>query len=215
MHVAVGTKSTKECRGTPPLYMGKMGSICHFPRALHASIWGYCSQVLFFTSIWGTHKRGVTMTLFVLFFLASGYLRIPKHCKIRENAKWQIDPALPSHTPPLHENQFQKPLTSVCFARPFLMFLLEFLFFLKNFRRSRGPDSYCFGVAISNKIVSVHFAFRGKHPSSNARSRDFWLKFLTSTFFTIFSPRVQAQMKTVFRKAPDSIDHTSVKKRNT
>ena len=25
----------------PPLYMGKMGSICHFPRALPASIWGH------------------------------------------------------------------------------------------------------------------------------------------------------------------------------
>ena len=36
--------------------MGKMGSICHFPRALPASIWGHCSQVLVFTSIWGTRK---------------------------------------------------------------------------------------------------------------------------------------------------------------
>ena len=41
---------------TLPLYMGKMGSICHFPRALPASIWGHCSQVLAFTSIWGTQK---------------------------------------------------------------------------------------------------------------------------------------------------------------
>ena len=39
-----------------PLYMGKMGSICHFPRALPASIWGHCSQVLVFTSTWGTRK---------------------------------------------------------------------------------------------------------------------------------------------------------------
>ena len=38
------------------LYMGKMGSICHFPRALPASIWGHCSQILVFTSIWGTQK---------------------------------------------------------------------------------------------------------------------------------------------------------------
>ena len=36
------------------MYMGKKGSICHFPRALPASIWGYCSQVLVFTSIWGS-----------------------------------------------------------------------------------------------------------------------------------------------------------------
>ena len=29
------------------------------------------------------------------FFPASGYLGTPKHCKTRENTKWQIDPALP------------------------------------------------------------------------------------------------------------------------
>ena len=67
--------------------MGKMGSICHFPRALPASMWGHCSQVLVFTSIWGTQKGGVRMTLFVLFFPASGELATPKHCKTRENAK--------------------------------------------------------------------------------------------------------------------------------
>ena len=38
------------------LHMGKLGSICHFPRALCASIWGHCSQVLVFTSIWGAQK---------------------------------------------------------------------------------------------------------------------------------------------------------------
>ena len=37
--------------------MGKMGSICHFPRALPASIWGHCSQVLVFTRVWGTQKE--------------------------------------------------------------------------------------------------------------------------------------------------------------
>ena len=37
--------------------MAKMGSICHFLRALPASIWGHCSQVLVFTSIWA-HKKG-------------------------------------------------------------------------------------------------------------------------------------------------------------
>ena len=41
---------------TPLLYMGKMMSICHFPRALPASIWGDCSQILVFASIWGTQK---------------------------------------------------------------------------------------------------------------------------------------------------------------
>ena len=39
-----------------PLYMGKMGSICHVTRPLPASIWGHCSQVLVFTSIWGRQK---------------------------------------------------------------------------------------------------------------------------------------------------------------
>ena len=41
---------------SPLLHMGKIGSICHFPRALPASIWGHCSQALVFTSIWGTQK---------------------------------------------------------------------------------------------------------------------------------------------------------------
>ena len=36
--------------------MGKIGSICHFSRALPASIWGHCSQVLVSTSIWDTQK---------------------------------------------------------------------------------------------------------------------------------------------------------------
>ena len=40
-----------------PLYMGKMGLICHFPCALPASIWGHCSQVLVFTSIWGCFSQ--------------------------------------------------------------------------------------------------------------------------------------------------------------
>ena len=40
-------------------------------------------------------KRGVIMTLFVLFFPAFGYLETPKHYKTRENAKCQIDPVLP------------------------------------------------------------------------------------------------------------------------
>ena len=42
--------------GTFPLYMGKMGSICHFPCALPTSIWWHCSQVLVFTSTWGIQK---------------------------------------------------------------------------------------------------------------------------------------------------------------
>ena len=46
-----------------PLYMGKTGLICHFPRALPAGIQGHLSQVLVFTSTWGA---------------ASAYLETPK-----------------------------------------------------------------------------------------------------------------------------------------
>ena len=49
------------------LYMGKMGSICHFPRALPASIWGHCSQVLVVTSIWGVQKGCNSDTLRAVF----------------------------------------------------------------------------------------------------------------------------------------------------
>ena len=35
-----------------------MGSICHFSRALPASIGEHCSQVLIFNSIWGARKKG-------------------------------------------------------------------------------------------------------------------------------------------------------------
>ena len=57
-------RNTTRWEPPPPVYGGQMGSICHFPRALSASIWGHCSQILVFTKIWGTHtKRGVTVTL--------------------------------------------------------------------------------------------------------------------------------------------------------
>ena len=51
-------------------------------------------------------KRGVIMTLFVLFFPAFSYLGTPKHYKTRENAKWQIDPVLPP--PPTREVSVKK-----------------------------------------------------------------------------------------------------------
>ena len=60
--------------------MGKVGSICHFPRPLPASIWVHCAQVLGFTSIWGAR---MTVTLFVLFlfFQHLGSLRLPNTAK--------------------------------------------------------------------------------------------------------------------------------------
>ena len=53
---------------------GQNGVDLSFCPCLPASIWGHCSKVLVFISIRGTQKGGVTMTLFVLFFPASGYL---------------------------------------------------------------------------------------------------------------------------------------------
>ena len=38
------------------LYMGKMGSICHFPRACLLAYGDTASQVLVFSSIWGIQK---------------------------------------------------------------------------------------------------------------------------------------------------------------
>ena len=64
--------------GRNGVYMGKMGSICHCPRALSANIWGHCVPILVFLLAFGTHKRGATVTVFVLFFPASGYLGTPQ-----------------------------------------------------------------------------------------------------------------------------------------
>ena len=87
-------KSSESLFVSNNLYMGKMGSICQDPRALPASIWGHCSQVLVFTSIWGAHKKGCDDDIFVLLFLASGYFGTPKHCRTREKTKWQISTLL-------------------------------------------------------------------------------------------------------------------------
>ena len=40
------------------VYIGKMGSICHFPGTLPAVIWGHCSQVLLAFFTFGAHKKG-------------------------------------------------------------------------------------------------------------------------------------------------------------
>ena len=77
--------------------MGKMGSICHFPGALSASICWHCAHILVFTSIWGTHKRAGQWHFSCCFSQHLGTLRPPNTAKTRENAKWQIDPVLPSH----------------------------------------------------------------------------------------------------------------------
>ena len=63
-------------------YMGKMGSICHVPHALPASIWGHCSRVLVFASIWGTQKGdGDSDTFRAVFSQHLGILGPPSTAK--------------------------------------------------------------------------------------------------------------------------------------
>ena len=51
-----------------------------------------------FLLAFGAHKDwGVTVTLFLLFFPSIWVSWTPKHCKTRENARWQIDLVLPPH----------------------------------------------------------------------------------------------------------------------
>ena len=72
--------------------MGKMGSICHFPRALPASIWGHCSQVLVFTSIWGTQKGFLQWHFSCCFSQHLGILGPPNTAKQEktQNDKWTL-----------------------------------------------------------------------------------------------------------------------------
>ena len=88
---------------TGPLYMGKMGSICHFPRALPASIWGHCSQILIFTSIWGTQTWVWQWHFSCCFSQHLVILGPPKHCKTRGKRKMTNRPCFtPPHGPPSH-----------------------------------------------------------------------------------------------------------------
>ena len=62
------SESSKSCHGRMSeevlaalsLYLGKMGPICHFSRALPASIWGHCFEILVLLAF-RAHKRGVTV----------------------------------------------------------------------------------------------------------------------------------------------------------
>ena len=51
--VAVGFALFFGSQPNPFKTLGIEGSICHFALALPAGIWGHCSQILVFTSIWG------------------------------------------------------------------------------------------------------------------------------------------------------------------
>ena len=90
--------------------MGKMGSICHFPRPLPASQWGHCSQILVFTTIWGTQK-GVWQWHFSCCF--SQHLRILGPPKLQNKGKRKMTDrpcfALPQETPPT-QNSFRPSL---------------------------------------------------------------------------------------------------------
>ena len=116
------------------LYMGKMGSICHFPRALPASIWGHCSEVLFFTSIWGAQKGVWQWHFSCCFSQHLGILEPPNHCQTRENAKWQIDPFLPPHINTLLSWQSRTAVWQPRFTDPSIW--LEIAFF-------QGPRTAC------------------------------------------------------------------------
>ena len=99
--------------GKSSMKMCKLGSISRFSRALAASIWGHCSQIIVFTRIWRTHtKKGVRMTLFMLFF------QPPRHLSIEENTTWQIDPVLPPHNSSLqvYRNSHSTSFTMLCSA---------------------------------------------------------------------------------------------------
>ena len=78
------------------MYMSKLGLISHFSRPLPASIWGHLLVSPSFYEHLGHTKRGVTMTLLVLFLPSIwGMLGPPKYTKTRENAAWQLDPVAP------------------------------------------------------------------------------------------------------------------------
>ena len=82
------------------------------------------------TSIWGRQK-GVTISLCVLFFPASGHLCTPKHRKTRENAKTTNRPSFTPTAPPrsqnwkatkeyLNQRGTKIRVFQVCFRAPFL-----------------------------------------------------------------------------------------------
>ena len=80
-----------------PLYVGKMGSICHFSRALPASLWGH-SQVLVFASTWGTQK-GAWQWHFSCCFSQHLSILEPRNAAKQGNAKMTNRPLF---TPPPH-----------------------------------------------------------------------------------------------------------------
>ena len=80
-------------------YMGKMGSICHFPCAFPASIWGRCSQVLVFTSMWGTQKRVWQWHFSCCFSQHLGILGLPNTAKQGKTQNDKSTLFYPPHIP--------------------------------------------------------------------------------------------------------------------
>ena len=60
---------------------GQNGVDLSFFAVLCLLAYGDTAFKLYFSKAFGAHKRGVIMTLLVLFFPASGYLGTPKYCK--------------------------------------------------------------------------------------------------------------------------------------
>ena len=93
--------------------MGKAGSICHFSRALPASIWGHCSQVQGFATF-----EAHTETLFVHIFQHLGILEPPNTVK---QVKTQSDKSSLFHPPTCMVLSCQRLSDSDLFSAAFLL----------------------------------------------------------------------------------------------
>ena len=72
-----------------------MGSICHFSRALPANIWGLCSKILAFTSIWGTQHFGSDNDFFRAVFPSIWEFWNTQTLQSKGKRKMTKDPVLP------------------------------------------------------------------------------------------------------------------------
>ena len=105
------------------LYMGKIGSIYHFPRALPASIWGHCSQVLVFTSIWDTQKGVWQWHFSCCFCLRLGILgpsNTAKQWKMQNDKSTLLYPPTGFCSPPNDKNGGRHPGKNLVYQKQVL-----------------------------------------------------------------------------------------------
>ena len=84
-----------------------MGSICHFPCALPASIWGHCSRILVFASVWGAQKGVWQWHFSCCFSQHLGILGAPntaKQGKTQNDKSALFYPFTPPPSPPIPTN---------------------------------------------------------------------------------------------------------------